>query len=316
MDGANKEINSGTRRGEQMTDRSVGFIGLGHMGFGMAKNLVQAGVHLVVWDLDKHPEQLLMKEGATVAIDAADVARAVDILFLCVPTDKESEIVLFGDSGVVAADRGLAVVDTTTMNRGAAVRLAERAEAGGLSYSDCPVSGLPIRAENGTLTMMFGGQNERFTEIKPYLDIMGEFVVHCGDVGQGQLMKAVNNIIYDINIAALAEVMPLAVKAGLEPQTLANVLTTGSARSFAGEYFVPKILKGQFEGDFSLQAAYKDIVNIQEAAVECEAQLPMVSAMVSKYQAAIDMGYGDEPKSSMIKVHEKELDQKVRLTLP
>ena len=180
-----------------MTDRSVGFIGLGHMGFGMAKNLVQAGVHLVVWDLDKHPEQLLMKEGATVANDAADVARAVDILFLCVPTDKESEIVLFGDSGVVAADRGLAVVDTTTMNRGAAVRLAERAEAGGLSYSDCPVSGLPIRAENGTLTMMFGGQNERFTEIKPYLDIMGEFVVHCGDVGQGQLMKAVNNIIYD-----------------------------------------------------------------------------------------------------------------------
>ena len=316
MDGANKEINSGTRRGEQMTDRSVGFIGLGHMGFGMAKNLVQAGVHLVVWDLDKHPEQLLMKEGATVANDAADVARAVDILFLCVPTDKESEIVLFGDSGVVAADRGLAVVDTTTMNRGAAVRLAERAEAGGLSYSDCPVSGLPIRAENGTLTMMFGGQGERFTEAKPYLDIMGEFVVHCGDVGQGQLMKAVNNIIYDINIAALAEVMPLAVKAGLEPQTLANVLTTGSARSFAGEYFVPKILKGQFQGDFSLQAAYKDIVNIQEAAVECEAQLPMVSAMVSKYQAAIDMGYGDEPKSSMIKVHEKELDQKVRLTLP
>ena len=299
-----------------MIDRSVGFIGLGHMGFGMAKNLVQSGVHLVVWDLDKHPEQLLMKEGATVAEDAADVARAVDILFLCVPTDKESEIVLFGERGVVASGRGLTVVDTTTMNRGAAVRLATRAEAAGLSYSDCPVSGLPLRAENGTLTMMFGGQDERFTEIKPYLDVMGEFVVHCGDVGQGQLMKAVNNIIYDINIAALAEVMPLAVKAGLAPKTLANVLTTGSARSFAGEYFVPKILKGQFEGDFSLQAAYKDIVNVQEAATEYEAQLPVVSAMVSKYQAAIDMGYGDEPKSSMIKVHEKQLDQKVRLTLP
>ena len=110
--------------------------------------------------------------------------------------------------------------------------------------------------------------------------------------------------------------MPLAVKAGLAPQTLANVLTTGSARSFAGEYFVPKILEGQFEGDFSLRAAYKDIVNVQEAAAECEAQLPVVTAMVSTYQAAIDMGFGDEPKSSMIKVHEKQLDQKVRLTLP
>ena len=79
-----------------MTDRSVGFIGLGHMGFGMAKNLLQSGVRLVVWDLDKHPEQLLMQEGAKVANDAADVARAVDILFLCVPTDNESDIILFG----------------------------------------------------------------------------------------------------------------------------------------------------------------------------------------------------------------------------
>jgi len=299
-----------------MTEQSVGFIGLGHMGFGMAKNLVQAGLQLVVWDLDKDPEQLLRKEGAQIASDAAELAREVDVLFLCVPTDKESEAVLFGDCGVVSSGHDPTVVDTTTMNRGAAVRLAKQAETVGLSYSDCPVSGLPLRAENGTLTMMFGGQNEQFTEVKPYLDIMGEFVVHCGDVGQGQLMKAVNNIIYDINIAALAEVMPLAVKAGLDPRTLANVLTTGSARSFAGEYFVPKILKGQFEGDFSLRAAYKDIVNVQEAAAECEAQLPVVSAMVSKYQAAIDMGYGDEPKSSMIKVHEKQLDQEVRLTLP
>ena len=257
-----------------------------------------------------------MEHGAKIASDAAELAELVDVLFLCVPTDKESEVVLFGDRGVAASGRCPVVVDTTTMNRGAAVRLAKRAEEVHLSYSDCPVSGLPLRAENGTLTMMFGGQAERFTAVKPYLDIMGEFVVHCGEVGQGQLMKAVNNIIYDINIAALAEVMPLAVKSGLAPKTLANVLTTGSARSFAGEYFVPKILEGQFEGDFSLRAAYKDIVNVQEAAAECEAQLPVVTAMVSTYQAAIDMGLGDEPKSSMIKVHEKQLDQKVRLTLP
>ena len=299
-----------------MTDPSVGFIGLGHMGFGMARNLVQAGVPLVVWDVDQRPPALLMEHGAKIASDAAELAELVDVLFLCVPTDKESEVVLFGDRGVAASGRCPVVVDTTTMNRGAAVRLAKRAEEVQLSYSDCPVSGLPLRAENGTLTMMFGGQAERFTAVKPYLDIMGEFVVHCGEVGQGQLMKAVNNIIYDINIAALAEVMPLAVKSGLAPKTLANVLTTGSARSFAGEYFVPKILEGQFEGDFSLRAAYKDIVNVQEAAAECEAQLPVVTAMVSTYQAAIDMGLGDEPKSSMIKVHEKQLDQKVRLTLP
>ena len=152
-----------------------------------------------------------------------------------------------------------------------------------------------------------------FDEARPYLDIMGQFVVHCGDVGMGQLMKAVNNIIYDVNIAAICEVMPLAVKAGLAPDTLAEVLTTASARSFASEYFVPRILEGRFEGDFSMRAAYKDIVNVQEVAARLEASLPVVNAMVSTYQAAMDMGFGDEPKSAMVKVYEDRLGQKVRL---
>ena len=87
-------------------------------------------------------------------------------------------------------------------------------------YSDCPISGMPFRAENGTLTMMFGGSSEMFSdEVRPYLDIMGEFIVHCGDIGMGQLMKAVNNIIYNVNIAAICEVMPLAVKAGSRRRT-------------------------------------------------------------------------------------------------
>lgn len=297
-----------------MKKRAVGFIGLGRMGFGMASNLVKAGVPLTVFDASPEPISALVKQGASPAANPADLASKVECLFFCLPSEKEVNDVLHGEQGVVTRARtGLVIVDTTTMNYRAALRLAEESENAGMPYSDCPISGMPFRAENGTLTMMFGGSGEKFADVRSYLDIMGEFIVHCGDVGMGQLMKAVNNIIYNVNIAAICEVMPLAMKAGLSADKLAEVLTTASSRSFASEYFVPRILAGKFEGDFSLQAAFKDIVNIQEAAARLHASTPVVDAMVATYQAAIDMGFGDAPKSAMIKVYERQLDQEVRL---
>jgi 3-hydroxyisobutyrate dehydrogenase-like beta-hydroxyacid dehydrogenase len=296
-----------------MNKKAVGFIGLGRMGFGMAMNLAKSGVPIGVCDLRPAPMEALVAEGAYIATEPAELASRAELLFLCVPSEIESEQVLFGAGGVVTGMRkGLAIVDTTTMNHGAALELERRSREAGLSYSDCPISGMPFRAENGTLTMMFGGSAEMFAQVRPFLDIMGEFIVHCGEVGMGQLMKAVNNIIYNVNIAAICEVMPLAVKAGLGADKLEQVLTTASSRSFASEYFVPRILAGKFEGDFSLQAAFKDIVNIQETAARLQASMPVVDAMVSTYQAAIDMGFGEQPKSAMVKVYEQRLGQQVR----
>ena len=295
----------------RMDQRIVGFIGLGRMGSGMARNLLKAGVPLVVWDVVPEAGRTLIDDGASAAADPAALAESAELVFLCVPSDKEAGEVLCGERGVVAAGKATAVVDTTTMNHRAAGRLAQRAREAGVAYADCPVSGMPLRAEQGTLTMMFGGAAELFALSKPYLDVMGEFVVHCGDVGMGQLMKAVNNIVYDVNIAAFCEILPFAVKAGLQPGQLAEVLTTGNARSFASEHFVPRILERRFEGDFSLRAAYKDIVNIQEAAAQLDASLPLVEAMVSTYRAAIEMGFGDEPKSAMVKVYESRMGQQV-----
>jgi 3-hydroxyisobutyrate dehydrogenase-like beta-hydroxyacid dehydrogenase len=282
------------------------------MGFGMASNLVKAGIPLTVFDTLRRPVDALVAAGASAGADPADVASKVDRLFLCLPSEKEVGEVLFGDRGAVAASRdGLVIVDTTTMNHGAALELAGKCGKAGIPYWDCPISGMPFRAENGTLTMMFGGSGEAFEAARPLLEIMGEFIVHCGEVGSGQLMKAINNIIYNVNIAAICEVMPLAVKAGLGTDTLAEVLTTASARSFASEYFVPRILDRKFDSDFSLKAAYKDIVNVQEAAARLQATTPVVDAMVATYRAAIDMGFGEEPKSAMVKVYEKQMEQEV-----
>ena len=290
----------------------VGFIGLGRMGSGMARNLLKAGVPLVVWDVLPESVQAVVAEGAVAAADPAALAGGAELIFLCVPSDKEAEVVLFGERGLVEGGKAPAVVDTTTMNHQAGAAFRAPGPGNGDRLRRLPGLRDAVARRAGTLTMMFGGSAELFALSKPYLDVMGEFVVHCGDAGMGQLMKAVNNIVYDVNIATFCEILPFAVKAGLQPAQIAEVLTTGNARSFASEHFVPRILERRFDGDFSLRAAYKDIVNIQEAAASLDASLPLVEVMVSIYRAAIEKGFGDEPKSAMVKVYEERMGQEVR----
>ena len=134
---------------------------------------------------------------------------------------------------------------------------------------------------------------------------------YFGDVGMGQVAKSINNIVYDVNIAAICEIMPLAVRAGLTPATLEELLTTGSSRSFASEYFVPRILARAFDTDFSMRAAYKDILNVQDLATTCGAALPVTNAMIAVYQQAMADGHAEEPKSAMIKIFEKVLGLEV-----
>ena len=291
----------------------LGFIGLGRMGQGMAKNLLSAGHSLIVYDVDGARTDALRERGAALADSPAGVSEAAAVVFLCLPYSPEVEQVLFDERGVLAPSReNLTLVDTTTLSYTSAVDFAERTRARGAIYSDCPISGMPMRADDGTLTMMFGGDEAQFEIARPYLQAMGKHIFHCGDVGMGQVMKAINNIIYDINIVGMCEILPLAVKAGLKVDTVAAVVTSGSSRSFASEYFVPRILEGNFEGDFPMEAAYKDIDNVQEIAQRLRAATPVMNAMIATYQQTIAMGHGDEPKSAMIKLYEHVLDQRVR----
>lgn len=283
------------------------------MGGGMALNLVKSGETLYVFDPMPTAMQPLTEAGAIACTSPAELASHCDLIFLCLPYAPEVRAAVFGADGIARASRdGLTIVDTTTLDRTDALAIAEEATQGGIAYWDCPISGMPFRAHDGTLTMMFGGTPEAFAAVQPYLKRMGEFIVHCGPVGCGQAMKALNNIIYNINIAAICEVLPLTVAVGLDPEQVAEIVTSGTSRSFASEYFVPRMLEGRFDTDFALQAAYKDIVNVQRMAAETNARLPVVDAMVGSYQAAIDAGFGDEPKSAMLKVYEQALGVEFR----
>jgi len=296
-----------------VNEQTVGFIGLGRMGAGMASNLRTAGVDLVVYDKRPEATTTLAAAGAKVAVTPARVATAADVVFVCLPFAPEVRAVLFGSDGVAEAARaGLHVVDTTTLYQSDAIAIGAEAAAAGFGYSDCPISGMPMRADDGTLTMMFGGEADDLERARPHLEIMGSTIVHCGPLGSGQLMKAINNIIYDVNIVALCEVLPLAVKAGLDVDQVAAVVTSGTSRSFASDYFVHRILEGRFDTDFSMGEAYKDIVNVQEVATRLQAAIPVVNAMTASYQTAMALGYADEPKSAIVKVYEQILDQKVR----
>ncbi|WNJ99795.1 NAD(P)-dependent oxidoreductase [Thalassospiraceae bacterium LMO-JJ14] len=292
--------------------RNIGFIGLGRMGAGMALNMLEKNGALLVFDTHAGAMRPLLEAGATASTSPADMAAKCDLIFMCLPYAPEVRVAIFGDDGIVSGidasrNDALTLVDTTTLDRTDALAIADEAAAHGITYWDCPISGMPFRASDGTLTVMFGGTDEAFEEVKPYLEHVGTAIIHCGPRGTGQAMKALNNIIYNVNIAALAEVLPLTVAVGLDPEQVAEIVMSGSSRSFASEYFVPRMLEGKFDSDFSLNAAYKDIVNVERMAADTGAQLPVVKAMIGSYKAAIAAGYGDEPKSAMLKVYEEAL---------
>jgi 3-hydroxyisobutyrate dehydrogenase-like beta-hydroxyacid dehydrogenase len=127
--------------------------------------------------------------------------------------------------------------------------------------------------------------------------------------------KAFNNVVYDINLSAISEILPLSVKSGLDPNVLEQLFTTGTSRSFASEHFVPRMIERTFTGDYPLQDALKDITNVQLATSEFNDNTPMLDAMVNTYKESIDMGFGKESKSSMLKVYEKDFGVTVARTV-
>ncbi|MEZ5843403.1 MAG: NAD(P)-dependent oxidoreductase [Hyphomicrobiaceae bacterium] len=296
-----------------MAGDRIGFIGLGRMGSGMAGNLMAKVGPIHVCDMNTEAVTRLTAKGAVAAANPAAIAERCDLVFLCVPFAPEVRAALFGASGLTSTGRrGFTVVDTTTLDRTDALDIARAASEAGIAYWDCPISGMPFRAENGTLTVMFGGTEEAFSATKPYLEAFGRDVIHCGALGSGQAMKAINNIVYNVNIAAICEALPLALAVGLDVDAVARVMTTASSRSFASEYFIPRMMERRFDSDFAMEDAYKDIVNVQHMAIETGAMLPVISAMIASYQSAMAVGHGRQPKSAILKIYEQALGVEFR----
>ena len=298
---------------DPLQENTIGFIGLGQMGGGMASNLAKSTIPLIAYDLNPDSISSIVAFGAQNGESLDKIRNICELVFICLPGEDEVESVLLGEDGLLQRPGKLkSIIDTSTLSFVRAREFAAECEKVGVGYSDSPVSGLPKRALDGSLTIMFGGSVESFERARPYLDVMGKQVLHCGEVGAGQMTKAINNIIYNINIAGFCEVLPLAMKAGLDPEMLQQLVLAGSSRSFASEHFVPKIMQGKFDDDFPMQAAYKDIINVQQIVDMVNGETPLVDAMTNIYDKALTAGYGQQPKSAMIKIFEKKLGVALR----
>jgi 3-hydroxyisobutyrate dehydrogenase-like beta-hydroxyacid dehydrogenase len=293
--------------------QTVGFIGLGEMGKWMAINVAKAGFPLTVYDVRPNAVSTLVEMGAISAQNPAEVARKADNVLLSLPDTQVVEEVIFGENGLI---RGLfpgsVLVDLSTIDYLTTVKIGQELRDKGVTFIDAPVSGMEARAKEGTLTVMAGGDHDTVERIRPILDAIGDNVVYMGKGGNGQLAKLVNQIFFNISTAAMAEILPMAVKLGLDPEAICQVVTTGTGRTFALEFFTPYILRNNFKPGYPLVKAYKDMVSAMEISGREKIPLPVFSAAMHTYQMALVEGLGNENKGAMIKVWEKALGVKVR----
>ena len=284
-----------------------GFVGLGQMGAPMAANLASSN-NVMVFDLSQDAMNAAAESGANKAGSAADFSD-VDVLITCLPSGKIVEKSLFDPEHGIAQHLSAetVVVDTSTIEYRLTLSIGERLSALGLRFLDAPVSGMWKRAQEGTLTMMIGGDGEIVEALRPALAKMSNRILHTGAVGSGQLTKLINQLLFDINVAALAEILPMAKKLGLDPENTAEVVNSGTGRSYASEYFIPQILEGKFDTGYPLQAAYKDLTSGAEISARYQIPAPVLAAATTTYQQALLEGHGAKDKGAMVLVYERLL---------
>lgn len=282
----------------------MGFIGLGQMGKPMVMNMLKQGGELIVYVRSKRPCSFL-EGNVRVTTDLREVAQG-EVIFLCLPGSAAVEEVLFGDKGLFSyLKEGQVLVDLSTTTYKTTLEMFQRLESQGIHWIDAPVSGMEERAREGTLTVMCGGNREVFLQVLPYLHWIGSKILYMGKAGSGQLTKLMNQLLFDINVAALAEIMPMSAKMGLDPEKVAEVINSGTGRSFASEFFIPRILTGNFSEGYSLENAYKDLVSAADISANLRIPLPLVHAATTTYQMALLKGYGQQDKGAMTRVFEE-----------
>src|SRR3954454_12700187 len=215
--------------------------------------------------------------------------------------------------GVIGRLRqGQTVVDLSTLGYKATVEIGQALEAKGVAFLDAPISGMEARAIEGTLTVMCGGDRAVFDRVKPYFECIGNKILYMGPTGSGQLTKLINQLLFDINAAALGEILPMAARMGLDPDLVGEVVNSGTGRSYASEFFIPRIRKGHFGDGYPMGHAYKDLVSGAELGANQGIPMPVLAGATATYQAALLRGHVKNYKGGMVCVFEELLGVQYR----
>jgi len=279
----------------------LGFIGLGIMGAPMAGHLRAAGHELFVTTRSQVPADLLAA-GAVACANAAQVAQKADVIFLMVPDTPDVDKVLFGDSGVAQGlSAGKTVVDMSSISPMATKDFAARINALGCDYLDAPVSGGEVGAKAASLTIMVGGSEATFARVLPLFQLMGKNITHVGGNGDGQTTKVANQIIVALNIAAVAEALVFASKAGADPAKVRQALMGGFAASRILEVHGDRMIKRTFKPGFRIALHQKDLNLALQGAKALGVALPQTAAAAQLMQTCAAQGWDHLDHSALVK---------------
>ncbi|WP_352419328.1 NAD(P)-dependent oxidoreductase [Proteiniborus sp.] len=285
----------------------IGFIGLGVMGKRMATNVLKGGYELTVSDLNKDSVKDLQQLGAKAAETPAEVAQNSDVVLTSLPNSAIVENVILGKKGILeGAKEGTIIVDLSSITPKSIQNIAKKASQKGVEVLDAPVSGGAAGAEKGTLTIMVGGKNEVFEKVLPVLNCIGTKVNHVGEVGAGDTVKLVNNLLLGANMVAVAEALALGVKAGLKPEILYNIISKSSGSSYAlTAKYNNFIAKGNFEPGFMIDLQYKDLQLAVDTSKDLKMPLVMGNLAQQMFEMARAKGLGTEDISAVLKLYEE-----------
>ena len=281
------------------TQHRIGFIGVGLMGHGMAKNLVEKGWKVtVLGHRNRAPVEDLVQRGAAEAKDVAGLVAASDIVFICVTGTPEVEDIVHRAGGILASCRaGQIVVDTSTCQPGPTVKIAEAFAAKSVRFVDAPLTRTPVEAEQGRLNTLVGADAATFAELEPVLRGFSENIFHVGGVGAGHTLKLINNFVVIGSVSVWADALVACAKLGVAPAELVKLLGVGAINSA----MLQNVAGGAAQGDFSrakfaLKNAAKDVRYFAQAMADVQAAGVVTAAVNQGLNQALALGFGADDK--------------------
>lgn len=285
---------------------TLGYIGLGLMGKPMARNLLKAGFKVVVHNRSRGAVDELVAEGALEAQSPKEIAQQVDIVFTNLPDSPDVELVALGKEGIIeGAHEGLIFVDHSTIKPESARHIAAQLAAAGVLALDAPVSGGDIGAQEGTLTIMVGGEAQALERARPALEAMGKAVTHIGGPGAGQVAKCCNQIMVAAQMAAMGELLIFARKAGVDPRKVVEAIKGGAAQCWTLDTKPPRLFEGNRQPGFKAYMQAKDLGIVMETAEAYDMPLPAAGVNTELFNQMLELGMGELDNSAVVGVIEQ-----------
>jgi len=293
--------------------KTISYLGLGAMGSGMASNLLKAGYELAVWNRTAEKCKPFARKGARVANTPADAVRDVDLVMYCLSNENAVQEVVFGAKGILSGMRaGQIAIDMSTVLPATSLREQEAYAKHGVDFLDVPVFGSKQESADAKLWIMAAGNKAIFEKVKPVLEHLGQTIHYLGKNGNATAMKLVGNLIVALELEALAEGLVLAQKAGLDLNTVMEVVKVADFRSPLLVSNGKNILKRDFSPSFALKLMLKDADLIEKFGNSLQSPIPALRVVEKNLASAVDLGFGNENASALIKALEKEAGVEVK----